>query len=712
MTVSPPEHHELRYVGRSVTRREGAHKLTGRSRYIDDMHVEGALTGRTIRTTIAAGRVRDIRFPEGFPWNEFTIVTAKDLPVNEVALITNEQPALVDSIVRHHQEAILLIAHEDPGLVQEAARAIEIVYEKDPGIFEMEQGRVLKDLAIRHGNTEQAFSGENIVFEGEYATGAQEHVYIEPNGFIAWWENETVVLHGSNQCPYYVHKAVKNAFALERDDQVRVVQETTGGGFGGKEEFPSMVAIHTALLSRKAGGKPVRLIYDRAEDMACSTKRHPSITRIRTACTREGVFKGIEVTFHIDGGAYLTLSPVVLSRGLLHSGGPYRWPAAKMDGLCWFTNSPPYGAFRGFGAPQSEFAIERHLDRLSQLLGICPIELRRKNFLQRGDVLPTSQIVEEDPELDHIVDRALELSDYRAKQQSSPCGSGHGMGLSVFYHGTGFTGSGEVYLSSVVALEAQSDGTVEIQVSSTEIGQGTETVFAQIAAEGLGINIEQIRFRKPETGAVPDSGPTVASRTCSIVGGLVEKAARQMREKLNGRDVAEAAAMDSLRAEARYEPPPGLVWNEETYQGCAYGAYSWGCNVAEIVLDSVTAELRVEKMWGIYDIGCVINPVLAVGQVEGGMAQGAGWATCEDVVLREGLMQNTRVTNYIIPTSADGPDMVVEFVEHHNPIGAFGSKGVGELPMDGPPAAIANAVAHATGQNIVSIPIRPEDILK
>ncbi len=711
MTISADSETKLRYVGRSVTRREGADKLTGRSRYVDDMHVPGALTGRTIRTSIPAGRVRNVRFPDGFPWDEFIVAGPDDLPANEVALITADQPAFVDGIVRHAQEAVLLIAHEDAGLVHEAARAIEIEYERDAGVFGMEQGHVLKQLAIRHGDFEGAFANGDVIFEGEYRTGAQEHVYIETNGFIAWWEGDGVVLHGSHQCPYYVHKAVKHAFALDRDDQVRVTQETTGGGFGGKEEFPSLLAIHSALLSRKAGGRPVRLIYDRAEDMACSTKRHPSLTRIRTACTPEGVFKGVEIDFHIDGGAYVTLSPVVLSRGLLHSGGPYLWPAARMDGYCWFTNSPPYGAFRGFGAPQSEFAIERHLDRLAAKLGICPIELRKRNFLRKGDMLPTSQIVGEEPELERIVERALELSDYRAKQSGYGEGNGRGLGLSVFYHGTGFTGSGEVYLDSVVALEAQADGFVEIQVSSTEIGQGTETVFAQIAAEGLGIDIESIRFRKPETGAVPDSGPTVASRTCSIVGGLVERAARQLREQLAGRDIATASATGPVRAEARYQAPPGLVWNDDTYQGCAYGAYSWGCNVAEVSIDPVTAELRVESMWGIYDIGRVINPVLAIGQVEGGMAQGIGWATCEDVVLKEGAMQNTRVTNYIIPTSADAAELFVEFVEHHNPCGAFGAKGVGEIPLDGPPAAVANAVTFATGKDIAAIPIRPEDLL-
>lgn len=700
-----------KYVGKSVLRQEGVGKLTGRARYVDDMVVPGALTGKTLRSTIACGRIISIKFGPGIPWEQFTVVTASDLAVNRVALIEDDQPILCDGYVHHHQEAILLIAHEDAGLVERAIRSIEVEYEPQPGVFEIGEGRALKELSLLHGDWERELAASDVVFEETYYTGSQEHVYIEPNGFIAWWDENGVTLHGSHQCPYYVHKAVKTAFQLP-DEQVNVIQETTGGGFGGKEDFPSLVAIHAALLSQKSG-RPVRLIYDRQEDLLSSTKRHPSISVVRTGCTREGILRALDFEFRIDGGAYVTLSPVVLSRGILHACGPYRWAAARIHGKCHFTNSPPYGAFRGFGAPQSQFAMEMHLTLLAEKLGLDPAEIRRRNFLKRGDELPTGQILDEEPNLGGILDRTLAASDYDRKRRVYTRGSGHGISISAFFHGTGFTGSGEVCLKSRVAVATRADGLVEVLVASTEIGQGTETVFCQIAAEALGIPIEKMVFHRPETRVVPDSGPTVASRTCSIVGGLVEKAARSLREKLGGLSVDEHVARHGpTRAEAQFQARPGLVWDDATYKGSAYGVYSWACNVAEVSIDSVTATPRVEKLWATYDIGTVVNPVLAYGQVEGGTAQAIGWATCESVLLKEGLMQNARMTNYIIPTSADAADIHIEFAANPSPLGAFGSKGVGEIPMDGPPAAIIAAVNDAAGASLRKLPALPEDLLK
>lgn len=702
---------ELKFVGKSVLRKEGIDKVTGRAQYIDDVKTPGALYGKTLRSKIACGRIKSISFGGNIPWNEFTIVDARDVPYNRVMLIESDQPVLCDGVVLHKEEPILLIAHEDAGLVEEALRAITVEYEKEPGVFEIGQGKVLKQYDIEEGDWQKEFANAEVVFEGEYRTGAQEHVYIETNGFIAQWDGDNITVHGSHQCPYYVHKALKYAFKLQ-DHQVNVVQMTTGGGFGGKEDFPSVVAIHAALLARKAR-RPVRLIYDRAEDMASSTKRHPSLSRVRTACTKDGVLRAIEFNFYIDGGAYVTLSPVVLSRGILHSFGPYKWPAAKLHAQCYFTNSPPYGAFRGFGAPQSIFAIEAHMTALADHLGMDPAELRRKNFIQRGDMMPTGQIVEETPNMEALMDRALELSDYKRKRGAWKRGSGKGIGLSTFMHGTGFTGSGEVYLASRVGIATTRNGGAEVRVSSTEIGQGTETVFAQIAAEALGIDVAKVSFRRPETKVVPNSGPTVASRTCSIVGRLVQRAAEKMKQRLAGADIGHHyAEHGEAYEEVEYVPRPGLVWDDNTYKGSAYGAFSWSVNVVEVDVDPVTAMPKVHTLTSTVDIGTIINPVLAYGQVEGGIAQAIGWSTCENVVLKEGLMENHHLTNYVIPTAADAAKIVVEFMPNPYSEGAFGAKGVGELPMDGPGPAIVSAINDAINARFTHIPLMPEEMLK
>lgn len=693
---SPPQ--SFRYIGKPVPRREGVAKVTGATRYVDDLKIPGAIHGKTVRSTIACGRIKSISFPPGIPWEEFTIVDHRDVEKNIVALIVEDQPVLCAGEVRHAEEPILLLAHPDQGLLEKAAAAVRIEYEKMPGIFEMGRGTIQKEYNILEGNVAAEFAECDVIFERTYETGAQEHVYIEPNGFIARWEGDRVILHGSHQCPYYVHKAVKTALALN-DDQVDVVQEATGGGFGGKEDFPSVLAIHAALLSRKAG-RPVRLIYDRHEDMAASTKRHPSRSRVKVGCMRDGTLRALEFEFHIDGGAYITLSPVVLSRGIVHCFGPYRWPAARLHGRSWMTNSPPYGAFRGFGAPQSLFAIELHLNLLARELRMDPVELRKKNFIRRGDVLPTGQVLEEEPQLAEMLDRALEMAGISEARRREAHGSGRGWGISTVLHGTGFTGSGEDYLKSKVTVRGHHDGQYEVLVSSTEIGQGTETVFCQIAAEALGVEIERVRFAQPQTSRVPNSGPTVASRTCTIVGRLVEQAARQLVGK-------------PLPAEAttQYQPRPGVKWDDDAYKGSAYGAYSWMVTVADVEVNPITADPKVRRVASTVDIGRVIHPVLALGQVEGAIAQATGWATCENVVLREGRMANGQMTNYIIPTSADAPDIRVEFFERPYADGGFGAKGVGELPMDGPGPAIAAAVAMALDREITAIPILPEQLL-
>jgi len=700
MTPIGADTSEFRYIGKPVPRREGRDKVTGRALYVDDLRVDGAIFGKTVRSTIASGRIKSIEFLPGVPWDEITVVDHRDVAHNIVALIVEDQPVLVESIVRHHEEPILLLAHPDRGIAEKAVRHVRINYEVEPGIFDMGVGPIQKEYNLREGDPEAEFAASDIIFERTYETGAQEHVYIEPNGFIARWDGDRVILNGSHQCPYYVHKAVKHALDL-RDDQLDVIQETTGGGFGGKEDFPSVVAIHAALLSRKAG-RPVRMIYDRHEDMVASTKRHPSRSRVRVGCMRDGTLRALEFEFHIDGGAYVTLSPVVLSRGIVHCFGPYRWKGTKLHGRSWMTNSPPYGAFRGFGAPQSLFAIEQHLNLLAVELGMDPIELRKKNFIRKGDMLPTGQLLEEEPELDEMLDAALRLAGHPERRRAP----GRGFGVSAVLHGTGFTGSGEDYLKSKVTVRAYPDGTAEVLVSSTEIGQGTETVFCQIAAEGLALAIEKVRFAKPQTSRVPNSGPTVASRTTSIVGRLVERAARELREKLGGK--TPSAPVEST---TQYKPREGVHWDDVAYKGSAYGAYSWMVTVAEVSVCPVTAAVKVEQLACTVDIGRVIHPVLALGQVEGAVAQAAGWSTTEHVVLKEGRMANGHMTNYIIPTSADAPVIKVAFHERPYVEGGYGAKGVGELPMDGPGPAIAAAVHQATGVPITSIPILPEFLM-
>jgi CO/xanthine dehydrogenase Mo-binding subunit len=731
-----------RIVGESVPRKEGRDKVTGRSKYVDDMVLPNMLFAATVRSKIPHGRIRKISFGADVAWDEFVVVSAKDIPGrNCIALIGDDQPCLAGEFVNHPEEPILLVAHPDRHVLQKAVHGVSIEYDRLPAIFTIEEseGRsevvwggdnIFKTYLIEKGNVEAGWQNADYIVEGEYSTGAQEQLYIENNGMIASFdEAQGITVWGSLQCPYYVHKALMALCNLPAD-KVRVVQMETGGAFGGKEDYPSMIAGHAALLAIKAG-RPVKIIYDRLEDMAATTKRHPSRTRHRTAVSREGKILGGEIEFTIDGGAYATLSSVVLSRGAIHAGGPYYWPSVRIRAKAVATNAPPHGAFRGFGAPQSLFAMERHMDRIAQTIGLSPVEIRRRNFLQPGQTTTTEQVVREPIDLGKLLDRALEISDYESKKrafanQNQTGGSKKGMGIAAFLHGAGFTGSGERYLSSVVGVEGCADGAVRVLVSSTEFGQGTNTVLSQIAAEALHLPYENVSMAPPDTLEVPNSGPTVASRTAMVVGKLVQSAALGIAQTLISSNLLDdgysadefreacrqyVAMHGQFRCWSRYDPPSGIFWDDEKYRGEAYAAFAWAVYIAEVTVDLATYSVSVDDFVALQEVGKVLHPVLARGQIIGGVAQGIGFSLYEKVVWQNGRMQNGQMTNYIMPTSSDLPPIRVFFEELGNVYGAYGAKGIGELPMDGPAPAILNAVEDALGVPFNSIPLLPEDIM-
>jgi CO/xanthine dehydrogenase Mo-binding subunit len=729
-------------VGRSVPRSEGRAKVTGQARYVDDFVLPGMLFGTTVRSPVPRGRLLGIDFDPAIPWDEFTIVTAADVPGrNRVALILDDQPYLADEVVNHREEPIVLLAHPDRLLLEEARRAVHVRIDPQPAVFSIDEalaaetvvwGRdnIFKSYRVARGDVDAACASAAHVVEGVYETGAQEQLYIEPNGMLAVADPDSgVTVWGSLQCPYYVHNALAPLFGLPLH-KIRVVQMETGGGFGGKEEYPTIIAGHAALLAWKAG-RPVKLIYDRAEDMVATTKRHPSRTRIRTAVDGSGRLTAMDIDFVIDGGAYCTLSPVVLSRGTIHSAGPYFCPNTRLRGRAVATNAPPHGAFRGFGAPQSLFALECHMDRVAAAAGLTPEEFRRRNFITRGQTSAVGQTIAEPVDMAAVLDRALNLSNYHEKRASFRARQDgrlrKGIGFASFMHGAGFTGSGEEHLASVVSAEALADGTVRVLTANTEIGQGTNTVFTQIAADALRLPPEVIEIVQPDTAVVPNSGPTVASRTCMVVGKLVEDAVAGLQRQLIDAGLltesytaeefrqacaSHAASLGPLRSSARYAPPPGLRWDDERYEGDAYGTYAWAVYVAEVTVDLTTFETRVDDFVAVQEVGKVINPVLATGQIEGGVAQAVGWALYERVVWREGRMANGQMTNYIMPTSLDVPRIRVYFEEQPYAYGPRGAKGIGELPMDGPAPAIFNAVAEAVGIAPTTLPLTPESLME
>jgi CO/xanthine dehydrogenase Mo-binding subunit len=737
-------------IGTSVPRRDGRAKVLGTTCYTGDLDLPGMLHGVTVRSKVPRAILRGIRFPEGLPWEEFTIVTAADIPGrNVVAAMVLDQPFLVGlgEEIAHPDQAVVLLAHPDPFLAEKGRRSVVLEVEELRPVLDIQDSidkvqvihgseNILKECWVRRGDPDAVWPIAAHVVEGEYRTGAQEHAYLETNGVVAWTEgagdDRQVVVRGSIQCPYYVHGALKMLFGLP-DARVRVSAPELGGGFGGKEDYPSMISGHAALLAWKAN-LPVKLVYDREEDMACSTKRHPSRIRLKTAFDADGRILALEGDVVYDGGAYVTVSPVVVQRGTLAAGGVYNIPNARIHGRAMATNIPPPGAFRGFGGPQSLFAVERHMDVCAHQLGLDPVELRRRNFLKIGDAMVFGQVIKERLDLAGIMDRVLEEIGYSGKREAFARHNAtddpvkKGVGFAMGFHGAGFTGGGEAYLASVVGLESMADGRVSILAANTEMGQGLQTALSQIAADALEVPMDCIAVSPVDTRLVPNSGPTVASRSTMIVGKLLEEACYSLKQALAQLGLLEAqytaaefswggraahARSGPVKAYAQYRKQPHIVWDDPNCHGDAYPTCAWACNAAVLSVDTVTHEVKVEAFVAGQEVGRVVNPVLAAGQIEGGAAQAIAWALWEEVTYRQGHMANNQLTNYAIPTMEDLPRITPIFFEEPHPAGPSGAKGIGELPNVTPGPAVLSALECALGPDVRldEVPMTPERLL-
>lgn len=750
-------------VGRSVPRVDGDEKVRGLARYVDDVPVPDGWFAEVVRSPVPCGRLKKLVFDPAFDWNRVCVVTPADIPgENIVDMIGRDMPFLVHDWIQYRGEPLALIAAPTRELAREAASHVKPDIEVQPSL------QTLPDLVARYkedpsqlhrlaaqtivkGNAEQGLAEADLVVEGEYWAGHQEQLYIEPQGMIAIPEPDGgVFIQGSLQCPYYIAPELVGTFNLPLE-KIRVQQTAVGGAFGGKEEFPTLIAGYCALLALKCR-KPVKLIYDRHQDILYTTKRHPVWVKHRTGLKRDGTITAMQVDFLLDGGAYTTLSPVVMYRGILHTTLGYRCENVFVDGHVYRTNTFPNGAFRGFGAPQAIWALESHMDVCAEKLGLPPQEFRLRNALHVGDRTATGQVLSEPMGTPDVLEKSLERAQFA--ERLARCSHGrpgekiwYGIGVSYFGHGSGFTGDGESRLKAKAALDLEylDDGRpgVSIRISSTEMGQGTLTIMPQIAADGLSVALDHVRCPLADTKFAPDSGPTVASRTTMVVGSTVFGAAVKMRMALeefassslfkgepvtlennvfrgqySGQqrpfaEVAEAHLKQrgTLRLYNQFQLPASIKWDQKTFRGDSYPSYSWGCNVAEVEIDTLTLEIRVKRVVSYWDIGRLINPVLAKGQIEGGLVQALGYAVMEKMAIKDGLYDASRMQTYVVPTALDVPELDVQFIECPYTHAAPGAKGVGEIPMDGLAPAIANAVYAATGIRIHDLPITPEKLL-
>ncbi len=700
-----------------IHRFDAPEKSSGVAQYIADIPFEDILFAKTLRSTRPRATIKSIHLPD-LP-EGYLIVDRNDAPgSNRVHMIGDDWPFFAEERVNYVGEPILLVVGPDKGEILRLLSAIRVEYEDLEPLLSIEESlaaqdspiygerNIIAEYTIEKGDPDAAFGQAAQVFEDEYRTGLQEHVYLEPQGVVAVYAEGRITVYGSMQCPYYMKAALEQGFGWD-PQRIRVVQVATGGGFGGKEEYTSMLAGHAAFAAYRTG-KPVQLILDRAEDICCTTKRHPSIIRHRTAVDDRRRISALQVHIMLDGGAYAGLSSVVLQRAMLMSAGVYNIPSARITGQVLATNNIPSGAFRGFGAPQSLFAVEMHLQHIAEQLGEDPLDFKMRHALRKGDRTVSCGRMHHEVKLPEMVKVLQRMSGYRKKRRSLHQEPGRvlkGIGLSLFFHGCAFTGSGERdKIKAVVKLRRGGDGKVEILVSNAEIGQGPHTTLRKIVSHTLGIPVERILYNNPDTDRVPDSGPTVASRTVMIVGALLERAASDLKDRMQEEGEVEVSS--------QYEQPDYICWDQDLLEGDAYPTYSWGANAVQVEVDPATFEIRITGIWGVYDIGTPIDEKVVLGQIEGGMAQGLGYATLEVMEMKDGKPMQANLTDYIIPTAVDFPRMETRIVQSSYEYGPFGAKCVGELPFLGAAPALASAVEHALRQTVTRIPVTPEYLME
>jgi len=706
---------KVKAISRPAPRFDFEDKVTGAAQYCADLRLEGMLYARTLRSSKARAWLRAIRVPP-LPEGCMT-VGYRDIPgKNIVPIVTDDQPFFAEDAVNYIGEPILLLVGPDKAQLDRLLESIDVDYEERPPVLTLEEAMArtadfingdkpwLVAYDYEKGDVDSAVRRAAFCVADEFHTGYQEQAYLETQGMVAAYQGGVITVRGSMQCPYYIQEALMQALGWDTA-RIRVVQLPTGGGFGGKEEYPSILAVHAALAAIKTG-RPVQLVLDRQEDILCTTKRHPSLIRIKSYLDGDGHIIARQIEAVLDAGAYAGLTSVVLQRTIYSAGGVYRVENLRVSGRAYATNKVPSGAFRGFGGPQAFFAIEMHMEHIARQRGIDPMQLRRAHFLHQGDSTATGGLLRSAVQLEKITDIVCRLSDYQKKRLAPGPDKGklRGIGCSVFFHGCGFTGAGERdLLHPQVRLRKAADGSVRIFCSSTEIGQGAMTTLDKIVSQTLGIPLSQVHNTYPDTAVCPDSGPTVASRTILVVGKLLQEAALQMKQRWEEPE---------CETQARFSYPEGYAWDKDRHAGDAYLEYAWGANAVEIELDPVTCAYEIKGAWAVYDIGTPIDESVVAGQVEGGMAQGLGYGAMEVLEIRDGKPLQCSLTDYILPTSLDLPPVTCRLVSSKSVIGPFGARGLGELPLVGAAPALAAAIENAIGKPVKRLPLTPEYILE
>ncbi len=760
---SVAEKHGYSIIGKKIQRVDAFQKVTGQAKFVADFEMKGMLYGALVLSKHARARVKKIDVSKAKALRGVrAVLTYRDIPgENQLGEVVADMPCLIPEgeEVRYRGDVVALVAADTLKIAKNAAELVEVEYEKLTPVLTIEDalknenmvhqgGNILTAKRIRKGDVQAGFVDSDVIFEDDFYAHYQEQAYLEPQGVLTTFDNNYgITIYGSMQCPYYVQSAVPKVLGIPMN-KVRVIQAETGGAFGGKEDVPSYVASQCALLAYHTR-RPVLLVYSREVDIQATSKRHPIKSHYKIGFDKNGKLKAVEITAHMDMGAYATLSPIVMYRSLVHAAGAYDVPNVKVDIDGVYTNKVPCGAFRGFGSPQVLFAMESMMSEAAKKLGMDPIDIRLRNALKVGSRTSTDQVLTESVGAVKTIEHAVKISDYDSlkKQVSEFNGKNkfrkRGVGVSHIIYGVSLGAAGQHLDAAGALVQVHRDGSINVHFGNTEMGQGAKTVISMIASESIGQKMEMIRVDNPDTSYVQDSGPTVASRATVFGGNAVKNACENIKRRMiehfsktrkipfeditvengvfkvsDGREegfdkiAQECYDANVKMVERGWFVSPKLHWDPETGLGEAYVTYAYATQIVLVEVDMLTGRVQVLEGYTSHDVGKKLNPIGLEGQVQGGFVQGMGYGIFEDLKTVDGKIVTDNFNTYIIPTVNDIPKkLVIDFVEDNYSHGPFGAKGIGEPSLMPTPAAIANAISNAIGRRVKRIPANQEYIM-
>lgn len=697
-------------IERYIDRIDAIEKVTGKALYAGDFYIEGILYGVLVRSSRPHAKIKSIAIDRALEVDGvIKILGYNDIPGNPLfGVIKKDQPLLAKDRVRFIGEPILIVVAESEKKAIEATRLIKIEYEdieviRDPSqsmrtsTLIHENGNLLSHRKVIKGDAEKGFNESDIIVEKSYKTTWLDHAYLETEAGFGYMDKKgRIVVTSSTQNVHYKRKEISRILNIP-EDEIRIVQATTGGGFGGKldmtvEGFVALSVFHTK--------RPVLIRYTREESFLSNTKRHPLYINYKTGATKEGKIKAVKVDIIGDTGPYISYGETVCLRAAIHATGPYEVPNVRVDSKMFYTNNPVSGAMRGFGVPQIAFAHESQMDLIAGELNINPLQIRFLNGLKRGSQTATSQILEASVGyLDTL--RAIEpYWSERIKRE------GRGFGLGSMFYGMGNTG---ISNPSYGILSINEDGKIILFTGVCEIGQGSDTVLVQILCETLDIDRKDILLIRADTDLTKDAGSTSASRQTYISGRAVYNAASEMRKFLESegfyknRDLKGIVNRYKEKGFPLFEgffDPPTTPLDPDTSKGTPYATYAYATHMTEVEVDKITGYTKVIRVFAAHDVGRAINVKNIKGQIYGGVAMGIGLALMEEYIPGKTISFD----NYYIPTSMDMPEIEPFIIEDEEPTGPFGAKGVGEPALIPQAASIINAIADATGVRVYELP--------